>query len=589
MNKNNSTNGINVETQRREGSIAETAKDEKIAYFAAAWGCGKPDKRESREHFEYDAGQAAIKDIRQYGELCRTREGDLYFTSTELQWKLVPLIDDDPRLIALIAHVFRIRASSPQAFKLILCSFQNEAFVNGTIIQVRQFCHADHLNKIVYLSLCDGQQMLKLTGTDEDTWDRLPIVPNGTDGVYFIDDASWESWHPVKERGFITDAQTGEETEVAYYDRTIAKRLLVDTIKFKADILTVDEQRWLIDKTLTTLLIDLPEKPLLVLVGDNGSGKTFVGETIKTALLGSRAGRAENINTAESLRVSLTSNPLVIVDNLDDVDRKQAAWLVKDLSVACTGTTIPLRRYYTTNQKVVLEPRSWIMATSTNTGFLNHSPALGDRAVVFTLNRMEKGGFKERPELMRPILLNRNAILTDLALRLNDYVGAWRISTLLSTDFRVASFGLTVSKMAEQDGELETAKDIFTKIVSKQNAVITDNHWLIEAIDRFTAGGDGSYKVNGEELLAAAKEAGFHNLTVKKIHSEIEALNRILTARYEMTVTHPGNRKTYTFRRKATDKNVAEVPNPPKGTEPPTEPMSASPNRQPEPSMTLGS
>ncbi len=560
MNENNADNGLNVEAQQREDRTSETAKgEEKIAYFAATWGCGKPDEDKSRERFEYEAGKAAIKDIRQYGELCRTREGDLYFTSTKLPWKLVPLTHDDPRLIALIDRVFQVLPSSTQAFKVILYSLQNEAFVNGKIIEVRQFCHADHLNKIVYLSLCDGQQMLKLTGTDEDTWDRLPIVANGTDGVYFIDDAAWESWYPVKEEGFITDAQTGEETEVAYYDRTIAKRLLVDTINFKADVLTVEEQRWLMDKTLTTLLIDLPEKPLLVLVGDNGSGKTFVGETIKTALLGSRGGRAENINTAESLRVSLTSNPLVIIDNLDEVDKRQAAWLVKDLSVACTGTTIPLRRYYTTNQKVVLEPRSWIMATSTNTGFLNHSPALGDRAVVFTLNRMKKGGFMERPELMRPILQNRNAILTDLALRLNDYVAAWRMSTLMSTDFRLASFGLTVSKMAEQDGELEKAKDIFTKIVSKQNSVITDNHWLIDAIDRFTANGKGTFTANGDALLEVAKNAGFHNLTVNRIHAEITAMERILTAKYDMKVTHPQGYKTYTFSRKTQDQIEVET------------------------------
>jgi hypothetical protein len=292
------------------------------------------------------------------------------------------------------------------------------------------------------------------------------------------------------------------------------------------------------------------------LVGDNGSGKTFVGETIKTALLGSGAGRAENINTAESLRVSLTSNPLVIVDNLEDVDKKQAAWLVKDISVACTGTTIPLRRLYTTNQKVVLEPRSWIIATSTNVGFLNNSPALGDRAIVFTLDRMAKGGFKERTELMAPILRDRNAILTDLALRLNEYVVAWRNSKLSSTDFRVASFGLTVLKMAEQDGELKKAMNIFTKVVTKQNAVITDNHWLIEAIERFISGGKGEYKVNGEELLEKAQEAGYHSLTVNKIHAEIEALNRVLTARYEVKVTYPGNRKTYTFRKKATEETT---------------------------------
>jgi len=547
---------ITSPSKQSEGCPPDSPNKNKVAYFAATWGNGRADTKqgESRERFEYNAGLAAIKDIQQYGELCRTREGDLYFTSTELPWRLVPLVHDDPRLIALIDRIFQVRTSSKKAFDVILCSLQLEAFNNGKIVQVRQFCHADHQRKIVYLSLCDGQQMLKLTGTDEDTWDSLPIVDNGTDGVYFIDDSVWEPWYPVRARDYITDPETGEEAEIDGYDRTIANRLLVDTIKFKADVLTVDEQRWLMDKVLTTLLIDLPEKPLLALVGDNGSGKTFVGETIKTALLGSGAGRAENINTAESLRVSLTSNPLVIVNNLDDVDRKQAAWLVKDLSTACTGTTIPLRRYYTTNDKVVLEPRSWILATSTNTAFVNNSPALGDRVIIFTLDRMESGGFKERAELMRPILEKRDAILTDLALRLNDYVASWRTSKLINTDFRIASFGLTVSKMAEQDGELQKAMDIFAKIVSKQRAVITDNHWLIEAIDRFIAGGNGSYRLTGEELLATAKEAGYNHLTVNKIHAEIEAMNRLLAERYQFSVTWPGNRKTYTFHRNLAEK-----------------------------------
>src|SRR5205814_7795391 len=87
--------------------IEENLMSKDIAVFSATWGRGKPDfnNGESKEHFEYKAGSAAIKDIQQYGTLCRTREGDLYFTSTELPWKLVPLVHDDPRLIALITHV----------------------------------------------------------------------------------------------------------------------------------------------------------------------------------------------------------------------------------------------------------------------------------------------------------------------------------------------------------------------------------------------------------------------------------------------------------------------------------------------------
>jgi hypothetical protein len=123
----------------------------------------------------------------------------------------------------------------------------------------------------------------------------------------------------------------------------------------------------------------------------------------------------------------------------------------------------------------------------------------------------------------------------------------------MSTDFRVASFGLTVLKMAEQDGEVEKAKDIFSKIVSKQNSVITDNHWLIDAIERFTANGKGTFTANGDALLEIAKNAGFHNLTVNRIHAEITALERILTPRYDMKVTLPQGYKTYTFSRKAQD------------------------------------
>jgi hypothetical protein len=93
------------------------------------------------------------------------------------------------------------------------------------------------------------------------------------------------------------------------------------------------------------------------------------------------------------------------------------------------------------------------------------------------------------------------------------------------------------------------AKEVFPKISSNQNTVITDNHWLIEAIDRFTANGS-SYKVNGEELLAIAKEAGFNNPTVNNIHTEIEALKRILN-RYEMKINYPGNRQTYTFHKRS--------------------------------------
>jgi len=125
-------------TVTRQPRNQDKSKTNKVAHFPAVWGNGRAKIKngESRESFEYKAGEAAIKEIKQYGDLCRTRGGDLYFTSKELPWNVIPLLADDPRLVALIDHVFKIKHSSTQAFKLILSSMQNEAFVRGNLIDV---------------------------------------------------------------------------------------------------------------------------------------------------------------------------------------------------------------------------------------------------------------------------------------------------------------------------------------------------------------------------------------------------------------------------------------------------------------------
>lgn len=521
------------------------------AHFAIAWGNGKPDYKngESKDSREYKAGKAAVKDILQYGELCRTRAGELYFTSQTLPWKLVPLLENDRRMMALIDHIYRINRASTRTYALITASLQNEAYVNGKVIEVHQFSHSDFSTKTAYLSLCDGQTMLKLTGTDEDTWDRLPEVPNGTDGVYFIDDPEWEPWRPVFTSYADTDPKTGQEYDRHEYDRGVARKMLVDSIpNFSENGLTVEEQHWLLDKTLTALLLNTPEKPALLFVGDNGAGKSFLGEALKGVMFGKASATAENIKDSESLRVTMTTSPLVVVDNLDE-HGKDAKWLVKDLSIACTGGTIPLRKLYTTNEKVVLQPRSWVIGTSTNTKFLSHSPAMADRSVIFHLRRLKEEEFKSRRKLMQPILDKRDAIMTDLALRLNDYVGAWRARDL-DGHMRMGEYAETILLMARQDKEEAKAKQIFKKLQSKQNATISDNHWLMDAIERITANGNGTMKVSGVELLALAKEEGYSHLTVNTIHSEIVSMERVIRERYEMDITFPGNRKTYNFKPK---------------------------------------
>ena len=192
------------------------------------------------------AAQQAVLELKQVGRFRRTVGGQLYFTMEKPTPLIVPLIEGDIRLQTLINDKFSVNAASTGLYKHLVVAMQMEAHRCGEIIEVHKFCHADKTTKTVYVALLDGARMIKLDG-DVESWETLPIVCNGRDGVYFLDDPAWEPWMPTFT--VIVDEETG--LHYLQYEKGIARRYLVDPINFiDKERLSREDQQWIFEMWL---------------------------------------------------------------------------------------------------------------------------------------------------------------------------------------------------------------------------------------------------------------------------------------------------------------------------------------------------
>ncbi len=285
---------------------------------------------------------------------------------------------------------------------------------NTQRLKTHRFAHYDDETNTLYISNYDGTVWRVTT-------DRVDSVTNG-DGVFFLDDDGGTPVEPV-------------------FDRTddVLERLLVQDVAFmqpEQGYITVESQQIMLTIWMHCLAFGpllSRGRPMLVVEGSAGAGKTSCMRRVQLALQGKEAlVSLDRSNSVEDFALVLHRNPIAIFDNVDNyVD-----WLPNALATYLTGGTWSRRKRFTDSDMSDVKPEAFPVLTSRNPRFNRDDVA--DRSVILHLGRRTK--FRGEKEVADEIKAARPAIMGEWIQNLQRILAMLEDRQFVESATRLAEF-----------------------------------------------------------------------------------------------------------------------------------------------------
>lgn len=238
----------------------------------------------------------------------------------------------------------------------------------------------------IYLS-CGDSEMYRITPTSIDR------VNNGTDGVLFLRGFTFAEW-------MLQDGQGLDPFKESLAFRTAA---------WSDGNSVMNIRLWYLN-----LFFCHKNKPLLLIEGPAGSGKTTIARLIKSILSMRDRGKPDtNVNTvvntdkgAEDFWVIAHNGRLEVFDNLD----QKIKWANNELQTVSTGGSHKGRQLYKTDDVYILYPNASLILTSNNPIFATEGGGLPDRIIQAHIGLGRKESFDN--ELVFDIERKRDQFMT---------------------------------------------------------------------------------------------------------------------------------------------------------------------------------
>lgn len=213
---------------------------------------------------------------------------------------------------------------------------------------VRKRSYWDKILRILYLNL-GGPEIYVIDGDVL----NLKIIYNGDSDVLF---------------------RNSEDTMVLpnllEEDNTVDPwKLLVDDVNFRETDITVIQQRQMLKAWICAMFFPeaLPTRPILMVLGASGSGKTTTARRILWLIEGTKEDVLGQVpDKPDALRASMAAHRMVVIDNIENTN---VSWLPDTLNRAATGSQIELRELHTTNRMLKVVFNVFMCLTGTNIPF----------------------------------------------------------------------------------------------------------------------------------------------------------------------------------------------------------------------------
>jgi hypothetical protein len=347
----------------------------------------------------------------------------------------------------------------------------------GTKTDLHLLSYYDKQQNTVWLSEYDGN-VLRITPQS------IQRVPNGTDGVLF---KLPEGAEPYK----VNLANiTGENLPMRYrYGLLLSSgsaihRFITSTVQYQENNLTTVQYERLYLALLMTLFMPglFHTKPLVMFLGESGSGKTMLGERAGWLLRGSKFAAVDMPEKKEDLENLITNTPFAVIDN---VGKLKSTAFQSLLAIAATGGAATKRELYSTNKQVEyrMQANLWLSAIT--------SPFKGDEMAnrIVPFHTCKRDTYIAASEIKEKFMAHRDEMMTEVVARLQHILRALEATKgeRIEVKHRMADFVAFVLRVAGHEGWRKDADYMFECMASDQEDYATEDDAVLETITSWLA------------------------------------------------------------------------------------------------------
>ncbi len=390
--------------------------------------------------------QLVISTIEEFGKIFVFNHKYYLFLKDEKE--IIPLLEDSRTLKNLLTK-WGINASEG-LFRFVLQELFAHCADNAVNVDIHKFAYYDCENFILYL-YNTPKSILKITE------DQISSIENGDDGVLFEE---LPGYQPFKFVNFDKDKN--------YLLEFIIRDLNLDDSNPNINPRTLLEL-WFFSLFFESIM---PTKPLLVTIGEKGSGKTSILERMGKLLMGEKFGVTSTTPDYKNLITLITNNYLIVLDNMDSPTTQ----INDTLARISTGQVVMVRDYYTTNTQVEYDVKCYVALTSRKPHFTRDDVA--DRLVCIFLGRFEeKKGFRAQNQLNKKNSIVRNEAMSYVISRLQKIIKNLKKNNdkTYKHVFRIADFSDFALRGADSEEEQKMLSNLFSALAQQQKDFATQD------------------------------------------------------------------------------------------------------------------
>ena len=253
-------------------------------------------------------------------------------------------LDDSPD-IRVVLHSLRVNATE-LIYRWIVAHLQAEATTRGVRVTPHRYAHIG--TDAVYIS--SGPRAMLRVGRD-----IVTPLPNGEDGILFSADSVYPVWEPSEPE----PPRRFQGFQALYHSPDESPNY------------TPENQARLLEAWMVCATCGVKPLPLLVVLGQAGSGKTTLARAIIRALRGIQGDVVGLSEIKREMETLITGQPVTCLDNVDT--EKPPEWFHDLLTMCATGGRVESRKLYTNNEVSTREISAALMLTCRTPHWADHA------------------------------------------------------------------------------------------------------------------------------------------------------------------------------------------------------------------------